>query len=163
MTQPLTRFSFIIVYVCASYDAKSIVCDSVSSLDLPFYKVHHKTTDTSPYSSWYYEYEAKNLPACTLNIHAMLHIPQYIRQCGPAWTTWAFPMERYCGKLSSHVTSRLHPYATLAMCMKCATQLPQLKSKYGRVWDHLSSKRIEGALTTTETRYPECEFIVLLL
>ena len=72
-------------------------------------------------------------------------------------------MERYCGKLSSRATSRLHPYATLTMYMKRAAQLSQLKSRYGRVWDHLSSERIEGAFTTTEIRYPECEFIALLL
>lgn len=94
-----------------------------------------------------------------MNIHAMLHIPDYIRRCGPAWTTWAFPMERYCGKLASRVTSRLHPYATLSMYLKRSAQLSQLKMCYQRVWEHLSTEAIDGALTSTEVVYPECEHI----
>ncbi|KAF8581153.1 hypothetical protein K439DRAFT_1354968 [Ramaria rubella] len=67
------------------------------------------------YKRWYYQYKEEHLLACTFNIHALLHIPAYIRWCGPAWTTWQFPMERFCGKLGSRINTRLHPYATLSM------------------------------------------------
>lgn len=66
-------------------------------------------------------------------------------------------MERYCGKLVSRVTSRLHPYATLAIYMKHAAQLTQIKALYQWVWDHLSPERKSGTLTATEHVYPECE------
>ena len=106
---------------------------------------------------WYYTYKEEHLQACTMNIHAMLLIPAYIRCCRPAWTTWAFPMERFCGKLSSRVTSRLHPYATLSMYLKRSAQLSQLKMSYQRVWTHLSTDLDDGALTATEFIYHECQ------
>jgi hypothetical protein len=36
------------------------------------------------------------------------------------------------------------------MYMKRSAQLSQLKACYQRVWDHLSSGAMEGALTSTE-------------
>jgi hypothetical protein len=108
------------------------------------------------YIRWYYGYDQSHLPACTFNIHALLHIPNYIRLCGPAWTTWAFPMERYCGKLGSRVTSRLHPYATLSVYVTHAAQLSQLKIRYPRVRDALAQEVIEGRVSAMEHAYPEC-------
>jgi hypothetical protein len=66
-------------------------------------------------------------------------------------------MECYCGKLGSRVNSRLHPYVTLAMYLRRSAQLSQLKASYTRVWEHLASERIEGALTGTEMLYQDCE------
>jgi hypothetical protein len=49
------------------------------------------------------------------------------------------------------------------MYMKRSAQLSQLKACYQRVWDHLSSGAMEGALTSTEVTYPECVSYLLLL
>jgi hypothetical protein len=35
-------------------------------------------TFTDMLGSWYYGYKNEHLPACTFNIHALLHIPDYI-------------------------------------------------------------------------------------
>jgi hypothetical protein len=93
----------------------------------------------------------------------MLHIPDYIRYFGPAWCTWAFPMARFCGKLGSRVTSRLHPYATLSMYLKRAAQFSQLKMVYMRVWDHVSTEHMDRDLTSTEMVYAECESLIYFL
>ena len=45
-------------------------------------------------SSLYYQHKPKQLLACLLTIHALLHIPDQIGWMGPCWTTWAFPIER---------------------------------------------------------------------
>lgn len=105
---------------------------------------------------WYYQFKEERLPACTFNVHAFLHIPEYIRRCGPAWAMWAFPMERYCGKLGKQVKSRLHPYATLAHYMKRSAQLNQLKCRYPQIWELLSSDIAKQGVTGFEETFHEC-------
>jgi hypothetical protein len=105
----------------------------------------------------YYKYEEEHLPACTINVHVLLHIPDFIRNCGPVWMTWAFPMERYCGKMQAHMTSRLHPYAMITQHAKQTAQLSQIKICYTRVWDHLSNERPDGAISEKEVVYTSCK------
>ncbi|KAH7335060.1 hypothetical protein B0J17DRAFT_733100, partial [Rhizoctonia solani] len=62
---------------------------------------------------YYYQYSVNRLPACPLTIHAILHIPFYIRQTGPLWASWAFVMERFCGQLLPAVKNRVRPYEHL--------------------------------------------------
>src|SRR6185437_9945088 len=45
--------------------------------------------------------------------HYLLHIVYCIKDCGPCWATWQFPMERLCGILLPLTHSRLHPYTNL--------------------------------------------------
>ncbi|KAF8493835.1 hypothetical protein BU17DRAFT_59563 [Hysterangium stoloniferum] len=113
------------------------------------------------YERLYYKYNEGNLPACTFNVHAMLHIADYIKQAGPVWTTWAFPMERYCGKLGERITSRLHPYATLSHFVKRTAQLSQLKVRYSRVWTHLSICVVDNQLAKYEVIFDGYEDYVL--
>ncbi|CAE6475319.1 unnamed protein product [Rhizoctonia solani] len=65
------------------------------------------------YEKYYYQYSADRLPVCPLTIHAILHIPYYIRQTGPLWASWAFVMERFCGHLLPAVKNRVRPYENL--------------------------------------------------
>ncbi|EUC56281.1 transposase family Tnp2 protein [Rhizoctonia solani AG-3 Rhs1AP] len=62
------------------------------------------------YERLYYQYQYDRLPACPLTIHALLHMPSYIRQTGPLWASWAFVMERFCGHLLPAVKNRTLPY-----------------------------------------------------
>lgn len=48
-----------------------------------------------------------------LCFHYILHISESIRNTGPCWATWQFPIERICGMLLPLVRSRLHPYRNL--------------------------------------------------
>ncbi|KAG9089763.1 hypothetical protein FRC07_012261 [Ceratobasidium sp. 392] len=63
------------------------------------------------YERLYYRYDHDRLPCCVLTIHALLHIPHYIRQTGPLSGTWCFVMERFCGLLlKPALANRVRPY-----------------------------------------------------
>jgi len=49
-----------------------------------------------------------------MSFHYLLHVADSIKDCGPCWTSWQYPMERLCGMLLPLVHSRLHPYVNLA-------------------------------------------------
>jgi hypothetical protein len=49
---------------------------------------------------------------------------------GPVWTYWAFPMERFCGKLLRSIKSRRHPFANLDSYITAVAQLDQIKNRY---------------------------------
>ncbi|KAL1684480.1 hypothetical protein GGG16DRAFT_68216, partial [Schizophyllum commune] len=53
----------------------------------------------------YYQHDSSRVSVCTLNIHALLHIADSIEAMGPVWTYWAFPMERFCGRMQRAVRS----------------------------------------------------------
>jgi len=61
----------------------------------------------------YYQDNPKQLPTCTLPIHTLLHIADYIEGWGPVWCYWSFPMERFCGFIKHGVTSMRHPYTSM--------------------------------------------------
>jgi hypothetical protein len=61
----------------------------------------------------YYQYQPERMSTCPLTVHALLHIADSIQFMGPVWTYWAFPMERFCGRLKNVVTSRRFPWARL--------------------------------------------------
>ncbi|KAF9473565.1 hypothetical protein BDN70DRAFT_817039 [Pholiota conissans] len=79
------------------------------------------------YEEMYYQFSAARLSACPLTIHALLHIADSIEMCGPVWCYWAFPMERYCGKLHPALRSRRFPYAALDRFVLEDAQLTQIK------------------------------------
>lgn len=48
-----------------------------------------------------------------LCFHSILHLSQSIKNTGPCWATWQYPMERICGMLLPLARSRLHPYKNI--------------------------------------------------
>ncbi|KAI0683538.1 hypothetical protein C8Q76DRAFT_662367 [Earliella scabrosa] len=82
------------------------------------------------YERMYYQYEPARLSTCPLTIHALLHIADSIRDAGPVWTSWAFPMERYCGALQPAIRSRRYPYASLNRYILDKARLDHIKLKY---------------------------------
>ncbi|KAG8740309.1 hypothetical protein FRC11_000297 [Ceratobasidium sp. 423] len=83
------------------------------------------------YERFYYQYDAKRLEACPLTIHALLHLPAYIRQTGPLWTSWAFVMERFCGHLLPAVKNRTLPYQHLDNYVQRRAQMQIVSRLYG--------------------------------
>ncbi|KAJ7115669.1 hypothetical protein C8R44DRAFT_578431, partial [Mycena epipterygia] len=83
------------------------------------------------YEQFYYQYEESRLSACTLPVHALLHIADNIRKIGPMWCFWAFVMERFCGSLVPAVKSRKYPFTSLAHRIRDVAQLSQIKLLYG--------------------------------
>ncbi|KAI0084430.1 hypothetical protein BDY19DRAFT_987551 [Irpex rosettiformis] len=65
------------------------------------------------YEEFYYQYDPSRLSACPLTIHALLHIADSIVLAGPVWTSWAFPMERYCAFIQPAFKSRRFPFASV--------------------------------------------------
>jgi len=53
------------------------------------------------------------LSACPLTIHALLHVVDGMEAAGPVWTRWAFPTERFCGRLLPEIRSRRHPFSNI--------------------------------------------------
>ncbi|KAG8680040.1 hypothetical protein FRC08_016579, partial [Ceratobasidium sp. 394] len=76
------------------------------------------------YERLYYRYDHDRLPACVLTVHALLHMPYYIRRAGPLPCSWSFVVERFCGHLlRPAVTNRVRPYDTLNNFVRRHAQL----------------------------------------
>lgn len=78
----------------------------------------------------YYQSKVELLPACTLPIHGLLHIAEGIRQCGPVWCYWEYPMERFCGALLPSIKSRKHPFISLNHRVRDIAQLDLIKTRF---------------------------------
>ncbi|RXW22118.1 hypothetical protein EST38_g3746 [Candolleomyces aberdarensis] len=96
------------------------------------------------YEKLYYQFKPECLPLCPLTIHAVLHIPDNIVETGPVWTSWAFPTERFCGRLLPAIRSWRHPFANLDNYVVASSQLNQIKVKYD-LFSPLSLKRPKTA------------------
>ena len=57
--------------------------------------------------------DIKNITPCLSTVVALLDIPYNIEACGPVWSYWQFPMERYIGTLPALMRSRSSPHAAL--------------------------------------------------
>ncbi|KAF9256770.1 hypothetical protein L218DRAFT_1022754 [Marasmius fiardii PR-910] len=79
----------------------------------------------------YYQFDPDRVALCPLTIHALLHIAPEIKASDPVWCYWAFPMERYCGKLGPTIRSRCFPFAALARQVLEEAQLAQVKVMFG--------------------------------
>jgi len=78
----------------------------------------------------YYQNSPDRVSTCPLTVHALLHIADSIEAMGPVWAYWAFPMERFCGKLLRHIKSRRHPFASIDSYITAVAQLEQIKNRY---------------------------------
>ncbi|KAI0659177.1 hypothetical protein C8Q70DRAFT_916325 [Cubamyces menziesii] len=82
------------------------------------------------YEKYYYQHDPHRLSATPLTIHALLHIADSIHLTDPVWASWAFPMERYCGRLQPTIRSRRHPYASLNRYVLDSARLDHIKLLY---------------------------------
>jgi hypothetical protein len=57
----------------------------------------------------------------------LLHVAYSIRQCGPSWTHWQYPMEHLVGILQPMVNSHFHPYTNLVNNILLLEQFNHLK------------------------------------
>ncbi|EUC59533.1 hypothetical protein RSOL_317320, partial [Rhizoctonia solani AG-3 Rhs1AP] len=80
---------------------------------------------------YYYKNNPNRLSACTLPLHALLHVANDIEAMGPVWAYWAFPMERFCGALTRASMSRCFPYSSINRRVLQLSQLSQIKLVYG--------------------------------
>ncbi|KAI5822604.1 hypothetical protein K523DRAFT_318073 [Schizophyllum commune Tattone D] len=109
----------------------------------------------------YYQNNPERVQVCTLNVHALLHIADGIVAMGPVWTYWAFPMERYCGRLQRVIRSRRYPWSNLDAHILATAQLAQLRVRFG-LEHELSlkpsiSKTNDGSYSHKD--YPSCTLL----
>ncbi|KAJ7048297.1 hypothetical protein C8F01DRAFT_1267845 [Mycena amicta] len=102
------------------------------------------------YEEYYYQYKPERLSACTTTIHALLHIPRNIRNCGPVWTWWTFSMERYCGFLKYGLHSRKRPHANLSRRLIHFMYLEQIALRYDLGDELAIFKPVRKEVTSTE-------------
>ncbi|KAJ7258664.1 hypothetical protein C8J57DRAFT_1436814 [Mycena rebaudengoi] len=79
------------------------------------------------YEQLYYQYSPDRMSACPLTIHALLHIADGIVAAGPVWAYWAFPMERFCGRLQPCIKSRRFPFVSIDGHVVATAQLAIVK------------------------------------
>ncbi|KAG8746735.1 hypothetical protein FRC11_012618, partial [Ceratobasidium sp. 423] len=80
-----------LINLCIDFE---IPCDTVDMIHQGFAKW------VKDYEKLYYQNDPTQLLACTLPLHALLHIADDIENMGPVWAYWAFPMECFCGALT---------------------------------------------------------------
>ena len=78
-----------------------------------------------------------------MSFHYLLHVADSIKNCGPCWTSWQYPMERMCGMLLPLVHSKLHPYVNLAnniILMEKINYLPYIIPAFNQIFKKNNSK-----------------------
>ncbi|CAB5189613.1 unnamed protein product [Rhizophagus irregularis] len=81
------------------------------------------------YEREYIQDDSRRFSAALISYHYLLHISTSIRNTGPAWATWQYPMERLCGMLVPLVHSKQHPYTNLRNQITIWTQFSHLQYK----------------------------------
>ncbi|PPR00725.1 hypothetical protein CVT24_000949 [Panaeolus cyanescens] len=106
------------------------------------------------YEKLYYMFKPQRLPCCPLTIHALLHIANGIRMCGPVWTYWAYPMERHCNILLPAIRSRRYPYTSIAKFVTAISQLDEIRLVYDAKEDlNLDPPKAERGLIINHPDY----------
>jgi hypothetical protein len=104
----------------------------------------------------YYQYSPDRLSTCPVTIHALLHIADGIEHTGPVWSYWAFPTERYCGRLQRTIRSRRHPFVNIDNYVVASAQLSQIKIRYG-LEEELSLKPTKADQIRGSFSHPACK------
>ncbi|KAG8685707.1 hypothetical protein FRC08_012953 [Ceratobasidium sp. 394] len=146
-----------IIMLCIQYE---ITTEEIDDLDKMV------KSWVSDYEKYYYQYTADRLPTCPLTIHALLHLTYYIRQTGPLWASWAFVMERFCGRLLPAVKNRVRPYEHLDYYIQRRAQMQAVSAIFGlpelvrsQAAKQRAERRVE--ISSRETAYDEFPDIVL--
>ena len=82
------------------------------------------------YIRFYYQHDPTQIATCPIMIHVLLHIADSIKATGPVWTSWAFPMERFCGSLQPAIKSQCHPYMSISKHVTDKAHLTQVQVLY---------------------------------
>ncbi|KAG8787089.1 hypothetical protein FRC12_015914 [Ceratobasidium sp. 428] len=111
------------------------------------------------YEKLYYRNDPTRLRACTLPLHALLHIADDIVAMGPVWCYWAFVMERFIGALKRANLSLRFPWSSFNRHVVEVAQLAQIKTLYGlRDALNLSERHDNIAKGTRYDGYPGLVF-----
>ncbi|KAG8764402.1 hypothetical protein FRC12_008110 [Ceratobasidium sp. 428] len=112
------------------------------------------------YERFYYRNVRSRLAACTLPVHALLHVADDIEAMGPVWCYWAFPMERFCGAIARANKSRRYPYSSINRHVLQLSQLSHIKHSYDLAEELDLEARQENI--ATGTRYDNYDDLVFV-
>ncbi|KAI0758390.1 hypothetical protein BC629DRAFT_1659586, partial [Irpex lacteus] len=110
-----------LLHVCLQYESTH---EDVSQVRAGF------SNWVKEFEEYYYQYSPARLSTCLLTIHALLHVADSIETIGPVWAYWAFPMERYCGRLQRCIKSRRFPFANIDTFVVADARLKQLGFRF---------------------------------
>jgi hypothetical protein len=103
----------------------------------------------------YYQYSPSRLSACPLTIHGLLHVVDGMEAAGPVWTYWAFPTERFCGRLLPEIRSRRHPFSNIDNFIVASAKLSQIKIMYN-LDEELSLRPKKAEVLRGSFAHPSC-------
>ncbi|KAF5342809.1 hypothetical protein D9758_013364 [Tetrapyrgos nigripes] len=109
----------------------------------------------------YYQHDPDRMSACPVTIHALLHLAYMIEWLGPLWAYWAFPTERYCGRIQPAIKSRRYLWACIDNYIVDYSRLSIIKVNY-KLEEELKMKgrqqpTLQKALTFSESSpYKTC-------
>ena len=103
----------------------------------------------------YYQYSPSRLSTCPLTIHALLHVVDGMEAAGPVWTYWAFPTERFCGRLLPQIRSRRHPFSNIDNFVVASAKLSQIKIVYN-LDEELSLRPKKSEALPGSFSHPSC-------
>lgn len=94
---------------------------------------------------------------CVLTVHALLHIADSIEMLGPVWAYWAFPMERFCGRVQRNIKSRRFPYASIDTFVTAEARLSHIGMKYN-IQQEMSLRPPPNKVVRGQVSVENCEF-----
>jgi hypothetical protein len=74
---------------------------------------------------------------------------------GPVWTYWAFPTERFCGRLLPEIRSRRHPFSNIDNFVVASAKLSQIKIVYN-LDEELSLRPKKAEVLRGSFSHPSC-------
>ena len=113
----------------------------------------------------YYQLSLQRLLACPVTVYSLLHIADGIEACGPVWTYWAFPMERFCGILQPWIKSQWFPFTNLDNHVVAMAQISHIKIHYNlheKLLQKPSSQGPQKGFCTENCEY-NCLVIVCII
>ena len=99
-----------------------------------------------------------HLSACPLTIHALLHVVDGMEAAGPVWTYWAFPTERFCGRLLPEIRSQRHPFSNIDNFVVASAKLSQIKIMYN-LDEELSLRPRKAEVLHGSFSHPSCTLL----
>src|SRR5687767_2632779 len=91
-----------------------------------------------------------------LCFHYLLHVVDSIKNTGPCWATWQFPMERVCGMLLPLAKSRIHPYKNIINNVYLMELINYLPYRHQQIFlPKLPSKKYAKHLVYSDENYQE--------
>ena len=74
---------------------------------------------------------------------------------GPVWAYWAFPTERFCGRLLPEIRSRRHPFSNIDNFVVASAKLSQIKIMYN-LDEELSLRPKKAEVLRGSFSHPSC-------